>query len=496
MLPFKLPQFPELRGDSLPEDVKLAIMPLSENNNKDIEEIIFRTFVYAVVTNSSDVHIGSHGGKRRPEVFINIRTPAGFVNFKYEGDGESRHFETKMLKLANVSQGGSTPEMLSTRFSMAFPVEWAKSKGLKPDHGKDKYFIDVRMEYSNPFDGFAFTCRILDQQRAPDIHELGLPYALETLLKKLVSEPSGLILASGPTGSGKTTLLNAILRYLNNGQNSIFTIENPVEFRLQGDGPIKQIQVHGDVTFARALRSGLRSDPDIILIGEIRDAETMEIALQAAQTGHLVLSTLHANSAADTISRALDLTLDKVRDATRLADTLKFVMAQRLIDKYEPQVAERSISNHENAWLTDNGVAVHQTIHETTSTKKIGKIALIEAIEIDYPIKQVIQSERMNTDKIYELASTQLQYETLVMAGIRAVESGHARINDCQARLDTNRAAGAMLPYRTNLVNKLGVNYTAVSEAIDQYVLGQKDNQEQNVEDIILRIKEEKHAIE
>jgi len=82
------------------------------------------------------------------------------------------------------------------------------------------------------------------------------------------------------------------------------------------------------------------------------------------------------------------------------------------------------------------------------------------------------------------------------MAGIRAVESGHARINDCQARLDTNRAAGAMLPYRTNLVNKLGVNYTAVSEAIDQYVLGQKDNQEQNVEDIILRIKEEKHAIE
>ena len=167
------------------------------------------------------------------------------------------------------------------------------------------------------------------------LHELGLLYSLLRAIKQAVNEPSGLILVSGPTGSGKTTLLNAVLGYLNNGQRSILTIENPVEFRLTGEGPIKQVQVQGDITFARALRAGLRCDPDIILIGEIRDEETMEIALQAAQTGHLVLATIHANSGAETISRALDLTVDKRRDAYRLAETLKFVMAQRLLDKYK-----------------------------------------------------------------------------------------------------------------------------------------------------------------
>lgn len=494
MLPFALPEYPELLGNLLSEDEKLAIMPISQSSNQDIEEMIFRTFVYAVVTKSSDVHICGHGGKERPEVSLHIRTPGGMINYRYKGTNSAKHFEAKMLKLTNIGQGGSTPEKISTRFSMEFPVGWARQNGLVPGEGKDKYFTDVRVEYIKTFDGFAFTCRILDQQRTPELHELGMTYALETTLKRLIKEPSGLILVTGPTGSGKSTLLNAVLRYLNNGQNSIFTIEDPVEYRLQGDGPIKQIQVHGDITFARALVSGLRSDPDIILLGEINNAETMEIALQAAQTGHLVLATMHANGATNTISRALDLTFDKAVDNVRLAEALKFVMAQRLINKFESEGNGRPLTNHEKTWMSDNGITTPQIINETTSTKKIGKIAIIEAIEIDYPIKQVIQAERLNIDKIYELASTQLQYETLVMSGIKAVELGQAKITDCQLKLETNRAAAAMLPYRTQLAQKYDVSYRIVSAAIDQLVLAQNDQKRLNIEEIILSLKE-KNAI-
>jgi type II secretory ATPase GspE/PulE/Tfp pilus assembly ATPase PilB-like protein len=152
--------------------------------------------------------------------------------------------------------------------------------------------------------------RILDQQRTPTLDELNLSASLLHAIKSAAEEPSGLILASGPTGSGKTTLLNAVLGYLNDGQRSIVTIENPVEYRLAGSGPIKQLQTQGDFTFARALRSTLRADPDVILIGEIRDAETMKIALEASKTGHMVLSTVHANNSHETISRLVDLGAD------------------------------------------------------------------------------------------------------------------------------------------------------------------------------------------
>ncbi len=418
MLPFALPEYPELHALSAAD--KQAVVPVSTGTDHEVEDTIRRAFVYAVETCSSDVHICAHGERKNPEIKISIRAPGGLINFRYAGGGRLEHFQVKMFNLTNTTQGGTTPPMLSTRFSMDFPADWAIAHGLQPVPGMKKYNIDVRVEYKKTFEGYGFTCRnFLNPQRSPELHELGLTQALLATLKKVIA-PSGLILVSyGPTGSGKTTTLYAIMRYLNNGQQSIFTIEDPVEFTLRGDGPITQIQVDGEVTFARGLRSGLRSNPDIILIGEIRDTETMEIALQAGQTGHLVLASIHANSGTETISRALDLTLDKTRDASRLADTLKFVMAQRLVNKHEPAgVERRMLTNDEKAWMKDNGIAPMHFIDETASTMTCGKVPVIEAIQVDYPIKQVIQAEGLTTDKIYRLASTQLQYETLVMAGI------------------------------------------------------------------------------
>jgi type II secretory ATPase GspE/PulE/Tfp pilus assembly ATPase PilB-like protein len=486
MIEFSLPEYPELFSGDLTEDEQLAIMPVTTGSNRNVEALLLRVFAYAVEMKASDVHICGHDWQGF-YVDFGIRTTTGMVNYRFEGESNVNHVRSKMMQLTNLPQGGSTPDLADLRFSMIFPAWWAKQKGLKTV-GDEPYDIDLRVAYARSFDGWAFTCRLVNQQAAPRLQELGLPYALEALIRRSISEPSGLILVTGPTGSGKSTLLNAMIRELINGQNVIKTIENPVEYRLRGPGPITQLQVHGTVTFPAALRSLLRQDPDIILIGEIRDVETMEVALDAANTGHLVLSTLHANSATDGISRALDLLPDRHRDSVRLAEALKLIMAQRLIHKFESQMAQRELGIYEKSWLEDNGLAVTRPLYETVSTNKLGKTAVVEAIEIDYPVSQVIRADTFDTGAVYKLASQQLQYETLVMAGLRAVEDGYAKLSDCKTKLETNRAAGVAPPLRTQLAEKYGLQYKDVARAIDQHVVNQERNERSNLEDVFERM--------
>ncbi|RME57752.1 type II/IV secretion system protein [Candidatus Parcubacteria bacterium] len=169
--------------------------------------------------------------------------------------------------------------------------------------------------------------RILD----PDsinlgLEDLGLREDNLRIVKSAIERPNGLILNTGPTGSGKTTTLYTFLRYLNSPEVKIITVEDPIEYHLKG---VQQTQVDPDVgyTFASGLRSILRQDPDVILVGEIRDLETGEIAIQAALTGHLVLSTLHTNDAVGTILRLTDL---KIRPVS-IAPALSLAIAQRLV---------------------------------------------------------------------------------------------------------------------------------------------------------------------
>lgn len=486
MIEFTLPEFPELFGGRLTDDERVALMPITNGANRIVEETLLRSFAYAVVKGASDVHISGHAWQGLT-VDIGIRTPVGMVNYIYDGASDPKHFKTKMFDLTATPQGGSTPDLLSTRFSLCFPAWWAEMHGLKCFPGQP-YDIDVRVEYAKTFDGWKFSSRIVDQQKAPTLAGLNLPFVLESVIRRMLCEPSGLILATGPTGSGKSTLLNAMIRELINGQNAIVTIEHPVEYRLRGDGPITQIPVRGEVTFAKALRSALRQDPDIILIGEIRDVETMDVAIDAASTGHLVFSTLHANSSADAVSRALDLLPDRSRDAGRLADALRLVMAQRLVYKFESSLAPRGLGVHEQAWLSDNGLRVTPQLQETISQTKIGKSALIEAVEIDYPISQVIRSDRFEPDAMYRLASRQLQYETLVMAGLRAVEAGTAKLGDCRSKLETNRSAGVTPPLRTELAKRYDLGYLDVARGIDTFVAEQEQNSKATLDEIFERM--------
>lgn len=201
-----------------------------------------------------------------------------------------------------------------------------------PQDGKIRFVVkgrelDFRVSTMPSIDGEAIVLRILNQRHVElKLEALGFGLAEVSLLRGFIGEPNGIILVTGPTGSGKTTTLYALLKELNSEQRKIFTVEDPVEYQLPG---ITQIHVRPAIglDFATVLRSVLRQDPDVIMIGEIRDGETARIAVQAALTGHLVLSTLHTNSALSSVARLRDLGIEDYL----IASTLRGILSQRLV---------------------------------------------------------------------------------------------------------------------------------------------------------------------
>jgi len=481
-------------------DENRKVMVVREGTSEDalVEGKLRDIFIWAILSNASDVHISGHGDRQKPTIDIAVRTPRGIVNLTYDG-ANGKHFEAKMFQLTATPQGGSTPDMLSTRFAIALPAHFARERGLQPrlnaDGRERPYLVSLRVEYIRTYDGFSFVSRLLDQQRTPGLQEIGLSYALLRCIERALEEPSGLILVSGPTGSGKTTLLNALIGRLNDGQRSIVTIENPVEYHLEGTGPIKQIEVRGEITFARALRGTLRLDPDVILVGEIRDKETMEVALQAAQTGHLVFATLHANSGPETLSRALDLTPDKQRDAYRLAETVKLVLAQRLLDRYEGVSRPRAVARDEAAWLEANGMGFISHIDEVTGTHKCGKAALVEALSMTASIKNAIRADALDSSEIYRLACDQMQYETLAGAGVRAVQGLGCRLRDCMTRLESTTDAQETPGLRPRLAREHQLSLAQVAEAIDVLQAAEDEGRPVQLADCLQQAREAKCAV-
>jgi general secretion pathway protein E len=187
--------------------------------------------------------------------------------------------------------------------------------------------MDVRISVIPGVHGESIVLRLLPKTRSDlDLRELGMGEAQRARFAQWIRDPNGIVLVTGPTGSGKSTTLYTALAMANDGQRKIITVEDPVEFQVAG---ITQIQVHAEIgyTFARALRSILRHDPDIIMIGEIRDRETAEIAVQSALTGHMVFSTLHTNDAVGAFTRLVDMGIEPFL----VASALRGVIAQRLV---------------------------------------------------------------------------------------------------------------------------------------------------------------------
>ncbi len=277
--------------------------------------------------------------------------------------------------------------------------------------------------------------RILAGGTFLNIEELDLSKTNKNSLLGMISKPYGIILAVGPTGSGKTTTLHAILHHLNTADKKIWTVEDPVEITQPG---LRQVQVSLNIKpepfdFAKAMRSFLRADPDIIMVGEMRDRETASIAVEASLTGHLVLSTLHTNSAPETITRLVEMGLEPIN----VADSLLGVLAQRLVrvlckdckEEYEPDISEVEALVSAQGSELKGGV---KKLFRAVGCEKCnrigfrGRVGIHELLPATVAVKQAI-IERQPISVIREQALVDGMY-TLKMDGIRRVLKGQTTI--------------------------------------------------------------------
>jgi general secretion pathway protein E len=270
---------------------------------------------------------------RASDIHVEPNVDSVLVRYRVDGILRTGHVLASSLRAA-----------ITSRIKIMSKLDIAERR--MPQDGRIKIAvrgvdIDFRVSTIPTVFGESVVMRILDRSRVElDFERLGFHAKHIDVLSKLLAEPNGIILVTGPSGSGKTTTLYAALKGLNTPDTKVFTVEDPVEYQIAG---INQVQVQAGIgfDFPHALRSILRQDPDIIMIGEIRDLETARIAIQSSLTGHLVLSTLHTNSAASAITRLVDMGVE----GYLLASTLKGVLAQRLVRT----LCARCAVGHDNA---------------------------------------------------------------------------------------------------------------------------------------------------
>lgn len=287
--------------------------------------------------------------------------------------------------------------------------------------------IDVRLSTMPVQYGEAVVMRLLDQSSGIlSLAQLGFEQVMRERVEKLIRRPHGLVLVTGPTGSGKTTTLYAALSELNTPENKIITVEDPVEYRLER---INQVQVHEQIglTFSKVLRTALRQDPDIVLIGEMRDLETAQIGLRASITGHLVLSTLHTNSAIGTVSRLLDMGAP----GYLMASALQAVLAQRLVRRVCQECAEPYQPDaHEQSWLDTLPGGVPEGIQfvhgkgcsKCNQTGYRGRIAVHELLEINDELVTALRNQAI--DDFAHAARRAPGFEPMARRGLKLAFDG------------------------------------------------------------------------
>lgn len=289
--------------------------------------------------------------------------------------------------------------------------------------------IDIRMSTIPSAHGERVVLRLLDKQAGQlELQQLNMNEQVSAAYRRGLRSPHGIILVTGPTGSGKTTTLYAGLSSINQSSRNILTIEDPVEYMLPGVGQT-QVNTKVDMTFARGLRAILRQDPDVVMVGEIRDLETAEIAVQASLTGHLVLSTLHTNTAIGAVTRLQDMGVEPFL----LSSSLLGVMAQRLVrllcgacrESYEASDKERELLATSDA----GSVMLHRAkgCDACNHTGYRGRTGIYELIEIDEILRTLIH-EGAGEQKM--LAEARLRYPGIDADGKRRVLAGETSLEE------------------------------------------------------------------
>ena len=387
---------------------------LSGNNDTPIIKLINGVISQAIKNRASDIHFEPY----EDHIIVRFRV-----------DGILKEILKQDSKIASV---------LISRIKIISGLDISERR--LPQDGRvslslgDKN-VDVRVSTLPSSYGERIVLRILDKQSAQiNIDDLGLPEKILANYKNSLKNPEGIILFTGPTGSGKTTTLYAGLRFLSDSSQNILTVEDPIEYTLNGIGQT-QVNTKTGYTFAKGLRAILRQDPDVVMVGEMRDVETAQIGIQSSLTGHLVLSTVHTNSAVAAITRLRDMGIESFL----LASSLRTIISQRLVRRLCLECAINEEASKESIDLfnldANQKVKVAKGCPACSHSGYQGRIAIAECIQVDKTLKEMIHnnsSENAIADYVFkENQSIDQASSELIKNGITSCDE-LIRINNLQ----------------------------------------------------------------
>lgn len=415
-------------------DIVTNIAPISEINqaielwysNTDIDKAINEYAKNDISKSLREDIIGDEDVNSAPIVRLvhsileaAVRKKASDIHIEYDGDFMRVRFRVDGLLVEHMKTSSKAYKAIISRIKIMANLNISEKR--LPQDGRiylmvDSKPVDFRVSTMPTSKDEKVVMRVLDKSSFMVSKEkLGFnPQDIE-LYDKFLAKPYGLILVVGPTGSGKTTTLYSMLNQLNDVEKNILTIEDPVEYELQGINQ-SQINYKAGLDFASALRAFLRQDPDIIMVGEIRDYDTAEIAIRASLTGHLVLSTLHANTAVGAISRLSDMNVDSFL----ITSSLVGVVAQRLVRKicpfcktsYEAGVGEKKALGYD--LLQDLTLYKGDGCDKCNNTGYKGRLGIYEMVEVTRPIRDLVDrgaKEDEITEKAVELGMKTMRHD-------------------------------------------------------------------------------------
>ena len=376
-------------------------------NKTPITQIADSIIIDASNKGASDIHLDP----RENGIMTRIRIDGDLVDYAYIPKMYERNLTTRIKLMSNMNITESR-----------LPQDGA----IKGKFGDKE--LDMRVSCLPTNEGEKIVIRILDYSRSlAGLDKLGFNRENYQKLLRMIGNPNGIILITGATGSGKSTTVYSILQALNKEQTNIITVEDPIEMNIEG---MNQVQVNSDIglDFAAVLRSILRQDPNVILIGEIRDSETAQIAVRASITGHLVLSTIHTNNSLSTIERLLDMDVEKYL----LSSAITGIISQRLAKMVCPKCrVKRKTTPYEkkvfNLALRKEINEIYDANHEGCSychKGYKGRIAIQEVLEITEDIKNAINNSDSNKEKLRTLVYGSGNVITLLQDGLRKILGG------------------------------------------------------------------------
>jgi general secretion pathway protein E len=397
---------------------------MQQANEAPIVKLVNHIIVQAVKESASDIHIEPFEKELR-------------VRYRIDGEMYQRVIPPKRYQSAIVSR-------IKIMANLNIAEKRIPQDGRISIKVGDKA-IDLRTSILPCAFGERVSMRLQDKGKGTfvDLEKLNLSPHDSKMVHNIIARPNGIILVSGPTGSGKTTTLYSILDHLNKPEVNIITVEDPVEYTMHGIGQV-QVNEKAGLTFATALRSILRQDPDIVLIGEIRDVETAQIATHAALTGHLVLSTIHTNSAAATITRLIDMGVEPFL----IASSLICVISQRLVRRLCPKCKVKYTPDPEilsRVGITKKeaeGITFYRAVgcDECLQMGYKGRLAIFEIMEVDDKIAKLIV-QRIDATVIQQKA-IERGMVLLGLDGIRNIKAGLTSIEEVVSVAHVEEVAG------------------------------------------------------